>query len=232
MTYEIKGLPMPVVICHLKENEAMICKSGAMSWMSPNMQLETLNGSLAELASSLIFGEVVFQNRYVSHEGEGMVAFASNQPGEILALDISPDAPMICRDGAFLAASEDVEMDDYAPEELNAGFFLGKAIELQKMSGSGTVFLAVDGCTVEYTLEAGQQMVVDPAHIAMVDANVKMSLREVEGLKNQLFSGERPFLIALTGPGRVILQTMPMPVFAKVINSADSGEEHEEQEEK
>ena len=46
MRYEIVGETLPAVICTLEEGETMITEKGAMSWMSPNMKMETsTNGS-------------------------------------------------------------------------------------------------------------------------------------------------------------------------------------------
>ena len=41
MQYEIKGGNFPVALCNLEGGESLICESGAMSWMSPNMKMET-----------------------------------------------------------------------------------------------------------------------------------------------------------------------------------------------
>ena len=47
MNYEIKGEPMPVVICDMEANESMITEKGSMVWMSPNMKMETSAGAWA-----------------------------------------------------------------------------------------------------------------------------------------------------------------------------------------
>ena len=47
MRYEIVGETLPAVICTLEEGETMITEKGAMSWMSPNMKMETsTNGGM------------------------------------------------------------------------------------------------------------------------------------------------------------------------------------------
>ena len=86
-----------------------------------------------------------------------------------------------------------------------------------KISGSGTVFLEIDGSTVEYNLSAGQQLIVDTGYLAMMDATVQMDVQSVKGVKNALMGGEGLFNTVVTGPGRVLLQTMPMSTFASVL---------------
>ncbi|MFC2662821.1 MAG: AIM24 family protein, partial [Eubacterium sp.] len=67
MNYEIKGGNLPVVICSLNEGEMMITESGAMSWMSPNMKMETTSGGgLRKMFGRMISGENLFQNHYTA----------------------------------------------------------------------------------------------------------------------------------------------------------------------
>ena len=88
---------------------------------------------------------------------------------------------------------------------------------MQKISGSGIVFLEIDGSTVEYDLTPGQQLIVDTGYVAMMDATVKMDVQAVKGVKNALMGGEGFFNTVVTGPGRVLLQTMPMSNFASLL---------------
>ena len=42
--YEIEGGSLPVVICYPEMGQTLCTQSGAMSWMSPNMQMQTNSG--------------------------------------------------------------------------------------------------------------------------------------------------------------------------------------------
>ena len=95
MRYKIQGENMPVVLCALEDGESMICEAGAMSWMSANMQMETKGGGVGKLFGRMISGETMFQNVYTPHGGSGMIAFTSSFPGEIVAVDVTPDKPII-----------------------------------------------------------------------------------------------------------------------------------------
>lgn len=82
MNYEIKGGNLPVVICTLQPGETMVTESGAMSWMSPNMKMETgAKGGLGGAFGRMFSGESIFQNRYTAQKDEGLIAFASSFPG-------------------------------------------------------------------------------------------------------------------------------------------------------
>ena len=217
MKYSIKGEPMPVVICSLDQGERMICESGAMSWMSPNMQMETSGGGLGKMFGRMVSGENAFQNHYVAKGGPGMIAFASKFPGAIKAFEITPAAPIICQKKSFLACTDGVELSVHFQKKVGAGLFGGEGFVMQKISGSGIAFVEIDGSTVEYNLERGQQLVIDTGYLAMMDATVNMEIQQIKGVKNALFGGEGLFNTVVTGPGRVLLQTMPISGFASLI---------------
>ena len=217
MKYQIKGEPMPVVICHLDGGESVICESGAMSWMTPNMEMQTSGGGAGKMFGRMFSGESMFQNRYTAKNGQGMIAFASKFPGDIRAVEITRSKPVICQKGAFLASSEGVELSVAFQQKISTGLFGGEGFVMQKLSGDGIAFIEIDGSTVEYNLEPGQQMLIDTGYLAMMDATVKMEIQRIKGVKNALFGGEGMFNTLVTGPGRVIIQTMPISGFAALI---------------
>lgn len=90
MKYEIQGETLPVVICYLEDGEKMVTEGGGMSWMSPNMEMETTsNGGIGKMFGRMFSGEHMFQNIYTARGGNGMIAFASCFPGSIKAFQIS-----------------------------------------------------------------------------------------------------------------------------------------------
>ena len=111
MKYSIEGEPLPVVICNLDAGETMITESGAMSWMSPNMKMETTsNGGVGKVLGRAFSGESLFQNRYTAVGGEGLIAFASSFPGAIRAFQIAPGQEIVAQKSAFLASTSGVDL--------------------------------------------------------------------------------------------------------------------------
>ena len=211
MKYEIQGDTLPVVICTLENGESMINEGGSMSWMSPNMHMETTsNGGAGKAIGRMFAGERLFQNVYTAQGGQGMIAFASSFPGSIKPFEIAPGREIVLQKSAFLAGEATVELSVHFNKKLGAGLFGGEGFILQKVSGSGVVFAEFDGHVVEYDLAAGQQLVVDTGHLAAMDSTCSMDVQTVKGVKNVLFGGEGLFLTNITGPGRVWLQTMPL----------------------
>ena len=196
MKYEIKGGELPVVVCFMDAGETMITEKGSMSWMSPNMKMETTsNGGVGKALGRMFAGEAIFQNRYTAEGGPGMIAFASG----------------------FLAAQESVELSIFFQKKLGSGLFGGEGFIMQKISGHGLAFLEFDGSVIEYVLQPGQQIVVDTGYLAAMEATCNMEIRTVPGIKNMMFGGEGLFNTVITGPGRVWLQTMPISNVAGAI---------------
>lgn len=218
MRYEIVGEPLPVAICHVGQGETLITERGSMSWMSPNMRMETTtNGGIGKALGRMFSGDSIFQNRYTAMGGEGLIAFASSFPGSIRAIEISPGNNMIVQKSAFLASEATVELSVHFNKRLGAGFFGGEGFIMQRLSGHGTAFIEIDGYAVEYNLQAGQQMIVDTGYLAAMTESCSIDIQAVSGMKNMLFGGEGIFNTIVTGPGRIILQTMPVSNVAATI---------------
>lgn len=211
MKYEIKGETLPVVICHLENGEKMITEGGAMSWMSPNMFMETTSGGgIGKAFGRMIAGENLFQNIYTAQGGPGLIAFSSSFPGSIQAFEITPGREMIFQKSAFLAGEAGINISMHFHKKVGSGLFGGEGFILQKISGNGIVFAEFDGHVVQYELQAGQQIIVDTGHLAAMDSTCTMDIKTVPGVKNMLFGGEGLFNTVIYGPGRVWLQTMPI----------------------
>lgn len=217
MQYEIKGDTLPVVICYLNNGESMLTEKGSMAWMK-DMQMQTnAGGGLGGIFGRAFSGESIFQNVYTAKTDNGMIAFASSFPGEILAFDITPQHPIILQKSAFLAGEMSVKLSVHFQKKLGSGLFGGEGFIMQKVSGNGTVFVEFDGSIMEYDLKPGETMMVDTGYLAAMEESVKMDIEMIKGVKNVLFGGEGLFNTKLTGPGKVWLQTMPLPKVAQSI---------------
>ncbi|NLD10239.1 MAG: TIGR00266 family protein [Clostridiales bacterium] len=210
MKYNIVGEPLPVVICDVEKDETLLTESGAMAWMSPNMKMETsTNGGFGKALGRMLSGDSIFQNRYTAQGADGQIAFASSFPGEIRAFEIEPGKEIITQKSAFLASESGVELSIFFQKKLGSGLFGGEGFIMQKLSGNGTAFIELDGHICEYSLAAGQSIVVDTGYLAAMDATCSMEIVSVPGVKNMLLGGEGIFNTVVKGPGKVLLQTMP-----------------------
>ena len=213
MQYSIEGEPLPVVICQLSDGETMITERGAMSWLSPNMRMETVGGGLGKMFGRAFSGESMFQNHYTA-QGNGLIAFASSFPGSIKAFEITPGNELICQKSAFLASTSGVELSIFFNKKLGSGLFGGEGFIMQRLSGNGLAFVEFDGYIKEYVLQPGQSMVLDTGYLAAMTPTCSMEIQSVPGLKNKFFGGEGFFNTVVTGPGRIWIQSMPISAMA------------------
>ena len=220
MRYEIKGDNMPVVVCELENGESMITEGGSMAWMSPNMEMSTSGGGSFGAAMGRLFsGERIFQNIYTAR-GDGMIAFTPTFPGTILALDVTPDKPLILQKRAFLASESGVTLSTFFQKKGMAGFFAGEGFIMQKVTGNGKVFVEIDGSAMTYELGAGERLIASTGAVAVMDHTCSMDVETVKGAKNILLGGEGLFHTVITGPGKVTLQTISFSGIVQAVAAA------------
>ena len=211
INYTIEGGNLPVVICNLKEGQTLCSESGSMSWMSPNVKMETnAGGGFKKAIGRLFSGESVFLNEFTAQGGDGLIAFSSSFPGSIIPFEVSENNGIIVQKSGFLAMEKGLELSLYFQKKLGKGLFGGEGFIMQKISGNGVAFIEIDGYCKEYTLAAGESIVIDTGHLAAMSETCTMDINMIKGAKNILFGGEGLFNTVVTGPGKVYLQTMPI----------------------
>ena len=216
MRYEVLGDTMPAVeVVFDIAGESMYTQSGGMAWMSEGIAMDSnMRGGLGKSIGRMFSGESLFMATYKAEKPGAMIAFASTVAGEVLPIDVGVTGGMICQKGAFLCAHESVTLSVALTKKLSAGLFGGEGFILQDISGTGMVFLEIDGNKVEKNLAPGEVIKVDTGNVVAFEKSVKYVVETVKGLKNIFFGGEGLFLTKLTGPGRVILQTQNFNEFA------------------
>ncbi|MBO6134008.1 MAG: TIGR00266 family protein [Lachnospiraceae bacterium] len=215
MKYEIIGGNLPAAICSLRAGEGVFCESGAMSWMDPGIEMKTEGGGLGKMMGRVFSGESLFRNHYVAKR-DGEIAFASKFPGTIVPVELGGGS-IIAQKGSFLACDEGVEMSVFFQKKVAGGFFGGEGFIMQKFEGDGTVLIEVDGSVHEYELGPGEQKIIDTGYLVMMDDTCSLDVVMIKGAKNILFGGEGLFNTVITGPGRVVIQTMPIIKTAQLL---------------
>lgn len=218
MQYEIKGGSFPIVICKLQKGETMKDESGAMAFMSSDVKMETnTGGGLLKGLGRALSGDTLFLNFYTAESDNQQIGFSSSFPGKIIPIKLDGSNSIIGQKNAFLASETNVNIDMYFRKNLGTGLFGGEGFILQKFTGTGMLFLEIDGEVLEYDLQPGEKLVLDQGHLAAMEESVEFDIQRVKGVKNVLFGGEGLFLSTLTGPGKVWIQTMPISRLAGAI---------------
>ena len=219
MKYEIKGNNLPYVEIILDKGEKLYTEQGGMSWMSDTLSMQTnAGGSFGKAFSRIFSGESMFQNTYTATQDNELIAISSCFPGEILAIDVG-DRPIIAQKRAFLAREDSVTKDIFFQRKIGAAIFGGEGFIMQKFSGSGIVFLEIDGSLIEKELDIGQSLLISTGHLAAMEDTVKFDIVSVKGIGNVLFGGEGFFNTKVTGPGKIWIQSAPLSKVAGLFAS-------------
>ena len=215
--YKVLGTIMQTVVMHLRAGQTVYTETGALSWMQEGIRMDTnMRGGLGGILGRVFTGESLFVANFTAERDNAMIAFSAEFPGKIIPLNLAQGQSIVAQRDSFLVAEKSVNMAVQFQRRFGA-FFGGEGLLMQRFDGPGTVFVALDGEVVEYTLGPGERLKVDTGHVALFEPSVEFSVELVKGFKNILFGGEGLLFATLTGPGRVWLQSMPMSKLAGAI---------------
>ena len=215
--YKVLGTIMQTVVVHLRAGQTVYTETGALSWMQEGIRMDTnMRGGLGGILGRVFTGESLFVANFTAERDNAMIAFSAEFPGKIIPLNLAQGQSIVAQRDSFLMAEKSVNMAVQFQRRFGA-FFGGEGLLMQRFDGPGTVFVALDGEVVEYTLGPGERLKVDTGHVALFEPSVEFSVELVKGFKNILFGGEGLLFATLTGPGRVWLQSMPMSKLAGAI---------------
>src|SRR5579884_2696432 len=222
MRSRITGTTMPVLEFALEPNEAIISEAGELSWMSSSIQMTTHTqfaggGGLFGVIKRVAGGGSIFMTEYRAYGAAGEVAFATKLPGHIVPVEVGPGREYFIHRHGFLCATAQVQISVGFQQSLGAGIFGGSGFLLQHLGGQGTAWLELSGELIVRDLQPGQTLFVHPGHVGAFQSSVSFQITTVPGIKNMIFGGDGIFLAALTGPGKVWLQTLPISKLAHAL---------------
>jgi len=222
MQHKIIGTTMPVLEMTLDPGDRVIAEAGELSWLTSTIGLHTSTSAGANKGffgaiKRAVGGGTLFMTEYTANGGQGMVAFATKVPGHILPVEVSRSGGYLIHRHGFLCGTDGIELSVGFQRSLGAGVFGGQGFVLQKIGGEGTSWVELDGEVVTYDLAAGETLRVHPGHVGMFESTVNFDITMLPGIRNMLFGGDGLFLAALTGPGKVWLQSLPLSNLAHAL---------------
>lgn len=223
MRAKIVGTTLPLLEIELDPGESVIGAPDQLSWMSGNLSLTTSTavggggGGLFGLVSRAVSGAGLFMTEFRADGGPGLVAFAAKLPGNLVEVEVRPDRGYIVHRHGFVCATPGIEVSSAFQQTLGGAIFGGEGFVLQRLSGSASAWVELDGELITYDLQPGQVLMVHPGHVGMMEESISFEITTMRGVKNALFGGNGLFLAKITGPGRVWLQTLTLPGLAHAL---------------
>jgi uncharacterized protein (TIGR00266 family) len=231
--FKIVGSEMQFVEVELDPGESAVAEAGSMMYMTPGIQMETVfgdgsqqrsgvMGALLGAGKRLITGESLFMTVFTNQgSGKQQVAFAAPYPGKILAMDLKQlGGQLVCQKDSFLCAARGVSIGIAFQRKIGVGLFGGEGFIMQRLEGDGLAFVHAGGTVHPLDLQPGQTLRVDTGCLVALQPTVAYDIQYVGRIKTALFGGEGLFFAALTGPGRVWLQSLPLSRMADRIYKA------------
>ena len=215
LDYTIQGDNLQVARVRLKAGQEVYAEAGKMVYKTPAIQWETrmsgetLGAKIWGAVKRKLMGESLFMT-YFQALADGEVGFAGSYPGRIQVFELVAGQSVLVQRDSFLFAQPTVQLNIALVKKLGAGFFGGEGFILEKLTGPGTVFIHGGGDFVEFNLKPGEVLQVDTGCIVAFDESVGYDIQMVGGIKTAIFGGEGLFLATMTGPGRVIIQSMTL----------------------
>ncbi len=230
--YQILGEDLQAVVITLDPGEAVVAEAGAMMYMregieiattlDPNQEHASILSKLIQGGKRVLSGDTFFVTVFANHGAHrSSVAFSSPTPGRVIPVNLAQwGGTIIAQKDSFLCAARGTNVTIALTRRIGAGFFGGEGFILQRIEGDGLAFLHASGTLVTLDLAPGEQVRVDTGCLVAFQPTVDYDIRVVPGIKTALFGGEGLFFVNMTGPGRVILQTMPFSRLADRIIAA------------
>ncbi len=231
--FEIFGEEMQFVEVTLDPQEACLSEAGAFMYMDPGIEMETIFGdgakpsgglmdSLLSAGKRVLTGESLFMTVFANQGSQRQrVAFASPYPGRIVPVDLRQhQGALLCQKDAFLCSAKGISVGIALQRKLGAGLFGGEGFVLQKLEGDGLAFLHAGGTVVERELGPGETMRLDTGCLVAFEQQVSYDIQMIRGVKSVFFGGEGMFYAAMTGPGKVWVQSLPFSRLARRVFAA------------
>ncbi len=229
LEYEIHGDNLQVVRLRLKPGQEVYAEAGKMVYKTANIQWETkmsgasLGDKIWGAVKRKLSGESLFMTHFHTTSPNAEVGFAGDYPGRLQSFDLSAGQSILVQRDSFICAQTSVQFDIALVKRLGAGLFGGEGFILQRLTGPGSVFIHGGGDFIEFNLGPSEIIQVDTGCVVGFDASVSYDIQLAGGIKTAIFGGEGLFLATLTGPGRVIIQSMTLEKLRRELNPRRSG---------
>lgn len=204
-----------MLVINLDAGEPITAEAGAMTYMTPNIEVKTRlreKNILGSLGLTFLGGQSLFVNDYISRGGVGEIALVAAPVGDITTLKVAPSKGFIVSKASYLASTSKVELD-IKWEGFTKGLF-GQGLFMIRVYGEGDLFINTFGAIDKHELSDGEELTVDNFHLVAFSDTCSYKVQRFGGLKETILSGEG-LVTNIRGPGEVYIQTKNLREFVE-----------------
>mgnify|MGYP001485765153 CR=1 FL=1 len=217
MKYTITGDNLQFANIQLSDGETFLSSPGSMRYMSGNVRMEAkMEGGFMKGLKRSISGESFFMVRFTPQGGTGLLGLGGDVPGKIMDIDVTNGAWLVQRAGD-LGSETTVDLEIAFQKKLGSIFFGGEGLILQRISGKGIAFISACGDFNVMDLKPGEQFKVATGNAVAWEESVKYDIAATGGFKTAMFGGQGLFVTTLTGPGKIVIQSMTLGNLASAL---------------
>jgi len=216
--YTVKGGELQVVEINLDGKIEVVAEAGNLFFMTEYVRMEAkvdgdgILGTIGNVLRRKIAGESAFLTRFY---GNGTVSFSSERMGKVIPVLLENEELFAQRD-SFLCGMGEVNVDFTLQKSLSGGLFGGEGFVLEKITGSGIVFLNATGFVEVRELE-NETIMVETAKAVAWSEGINYDIEIIRDVKTAIFGDEGLFLTKLSGSGTVILQSVDFETLKRKI---------------
>ena len=223
MKHQIIGDDMQAAIVEMDADEFVQAEAGSMFFIEGDIDMDLrMPGGWVGGLKRMFVGESFMLPTFKAKTNNSKVAFAAPYPGKILELEVMNNKTWKAQKNSFLFAYGNVAINVAFIKKFKVGFFGGEGFVLEKFTGNGKVFIHCGGMAIERVLTEGETIQVDTGCVVAFEESVIYDVKRIKSIKTAIFGGEGLFLSTLTGPGKVILQSLPFSRFRNAIFGGSS----------
>lgn len=229
---EIMGDDQQILTLTLRCDDEILVQPGCMVWCDEGVVNEVSVGGFSNfLTRCFCMGESGFRVHWKNTSDQlQKIALTPSFPAKVVPVNLGAHSgELFFKSGAFMAATDpDLKFEIERTGRSRGGtfgttVFGGQGFVLNKVTGDGWVFLGAAGAIFEKQLGPGETIVVDRSCVVAWETTVHFSYRMAGGASMMCCGGEGLTLSTLTGPGYVIIQSMPFEKVRSMIRHQGGG---------
>ena len=217
MIYAITGDVLQILNVVFDKGDEFIACADAMTYMTDGVTMEAKASSIRGI-QTVVSKRTEHMAIFKSKEEGGRIGLGGSLPGKIVELNIS-DSGWVFQMSALIGFEKTVETETIIQKKISSMQFSHSGLVLQSLEGSGMAFISACGDHYTVELKEGERYNISTINALAWESGVKFEISTAPGLKTAAFGAESIYITTLTGPGKIVIQSMNPGLSAAIVSS-------------